>query len=254
MTVAEFYKKLNELYSPSLSCSWDNDGLMCSADMSKDVKRVLTTMDVTDACLEYAKANGFDLILSHHPMIFKGLKSVTEGSLNASQVIFCIVNGISVISLHTRLDAGENGVNDCLAQKLGLEEISTFGDEESPTLGRIGTIDPMSSEDFAAMVRDALGCKTVNAYLSNKTITKVAVVGGGASDFAYPALKVGADAFVCGECRYNTALDAADSGLTVIEAGHYASEFPVCKRLAELAQTIAKAETEIYEIKTFKQI
>ena len=254
MTVAEFYKELNDLYPTSLSCSWDNDGLMCSADMSKDVKRVLTTMDVTDACLKYACDNGFDLILSHHPMIFKGLKSVTETSLNASQVIFCIINGISVISLHTRLDAGENGVNDCLAAKLGLKECVPFGDEESPTLGRIGTVDPVSSEDFAKMVRDALGCKTVNAYLSHKTVTKVAVVGGGASDFAYTALTAGADAFVCGECRYNTALDAADSGLTVIEAGHYASEFPVCTRLAQLAQNIAGAETEIYNIKTFRQI
>lgn len=254
MTVYDFYNELNKLYSTELSCSWDNDGLMCSGDINAPVKKALISMDVTDACLKYAKDNGFDLVITHHPMIFKGLKTVSETTLNGKQVVLCLMNGISVISLHTRLDAGENGVNDCLAQTLGLKDTLPFGDEESPTLGRIGTIAPTSAEDFAAWVRDNLGCKSVNAYLSNKIISKVAVVGGGASDFVYPALSAGADAFVCGECRYNTALDAADSGLSVIEAGHYASEFPVCKRLAQLAAEIAGAETEIYEIKSFKQI
>ena len=103
-------------------------------------------------------------------------------------------------------------------------------------------------------MRDKLGCVSVNAYLSNKTITRVAVVGGGAGDFIYPAMLAGADAFVCGECKYNAALDAADEGLTIVEAGHYQTEFPACKRLAELARDIAGAETEIYGVKTFKQI
>ncbi len=254
MKISEFYKELSQLYSTSLSCSWDNDGLMCCGNAEAPVKRVLVCLDATNDAIDYAAKNGFDTVLTHHPMIFKGLKSVTELSLNGSQVLSCLKNNISVISLHTRFDAGKDGVNDVLANALELKSIECFGDDECDTLGRIGDIEPMSAEEFAAYVRDKLGCVSVNAYTANKTITKVAVVGGGANDFIYPAILAGADAFVCGECKYNSALDAADEGITIIEAGHYQTEFPACNRLAELARDIAEAEAEIYGVKTFKQI
>ena len=96
MTVKEFYNKLTELYPESLSCEWDNDGLMCCADTSAEVKKVLVTLDVTDEALHYARDNGFDVILSHHPMIFKGLKAVCDNSLTGSRAVFAIKNGISV--------------------------------------------------------------------------------------------------------------------------------------------------------------
>ena len=254
MKISEFYKKLDELYPASLSCSWDNDGLMCCGNPEKPVERVLVCLDATADAVCYASKNGFDVILTHHPMIFKGMKSVTDNDVKGSAVITCIKNDISVISLHTRLDAGKNGVNDALANKLGLSEVVPFGDDECPELGRIGTISSFPSGSFASYVRDKLGCTSVNAYLSNRTIKKVAVVGGGGSDFIIPALRAGADAFISGECHYNAALDAADMGLTVIEAGHYQTEFPVCQRLAQLAEEIADAEAEIYEVKTFTQI
>lgn len=254
MKISEFYKELSSLYPTSLSCSWDNDGLMCCGDAESPVNRVLVCLDATNDAIDYAVKNGFDTVLTHHPMIFKGLKSITEISLGGCHVLSCLKNGISVISMHTRFDAGKDGVNDVLANTLGLKNIECFGDDECDTLGRIGEIDPMTAEEFAAYVRDKLGCVSVNAYISDKMIKKVAVVGGGASDFIYPAMAAGADAFVSGECKYNSALDAADEGLTVIEAGHYQTEFPACTHLARLARDIAGAEAEIYESKTFKQI
>ena len=254
MKISEFYKELGELYPASLSCSWDNDGLMCCGDAENTVERVLVCLDATSDAIDYAAKNGFDTILTHHPMVFKGLKSITDFSLGGHKVLDCLRNNVSVISMHTRFDAGKGGVNDVLAKTLELTNLDSFGDDECETLGRIGDIDPMSPEEFAMFVRDKLGCVSVNAYLSNKTITRVAVVGGGAGDFIYPAMLAGADAFVCGECKYNAALDATDEGLTIVEAGHYQTEFPACKRLAELARDIAGAETEIYGVKTFKQI
>ncbi len=255
MTVSEFYNELNKLYPTSLSCSWDNDGLMCCGDAEAPVKRVLVCLDATDDAIDYAANNGFNLILTHHPMIFNGLKSITELSLDGRHVIRCLKSGVSVISLHTRLDAGAQGVNDSLAEKLGLINTVPYGDDEAPQLGRIGDIDTISARDFALLVRERLGCVSVNAYIAeNKTVSRVAVVGGGGNDFIYPAMLAGADAFVCGECRYNSALDAADNGLTVIEAGHYQTEFPVCRRLADLSRTVACADAEIYGTTIFKQI
>jgi dinuclear metal center YbgI/SA1388 family protein len=252
MTVKEFYNKLTELYPESLSCEWDNDGLMCCTDTSAEVKKVLVTLDVTDEALHYARDNGFDVILSHHPMIFKGLKAVCDNSLTGSRAVFAIKNGISVISLHTRLDAGICGVNDCLAKLLDLTDIAVFGDDECPTLGRIGTTDS-TSEDFISNLKNALGIKKVSAYLT-RDIKRVAVVGGSGKDFIYPAIAAGADTLVTGECSYNAALDAASSGLNIIEAGHYATEFPVCQRLKELAECIANAEAEIFEIDIIKEM
>ncbi len=254
MKISDFYKELCDLYPSALSCAWDNDGLMCSIDSEATVKRVLVCLDATADAVSYAAKNGFDTILTHHPMIFKGLKSITDATLYGHKALDCLRGGISVISMHTRFDAGKDGVNDVLANTLGLKDISAFGDEECETLGRIGHITPMAPEEFAALVRDKLGCVAVNAFLSDKIIEKVAVVGGGAGDFIIPAKLAGADAFVCGECQYNSALDAADDGMTIIEAGHYQTEFPACQRLAELARTIAGAEAEIYGVKTFKQI
>ncbi len=255
MTVTEFYNKLTELYPKALSCSWDNDGIMCCGNADRDVKRVLVALDATEACIDHAAKNGFDLVLTHHPMIFKGVKSVSSETISGRNIISCVINGISVISLHTRYDTGENGVNQILAEMLKLSDITVFGDEESPTLGRIGSIAPMPAAEFAAYVRDKLGCKAVNAYFSSKEIVeRIAVVGGGGKDFLYPALLAGADVFITGECSYNYALDGADNGITTIEAGHYATEFPACQYLAELAEKIAGAEAEIYDIINFKQI
>ncbi len=252
MTVKEFYAELTRLYPDSLSCPWDNDGLMCCADSFADVKRVLVSLDVTDAALAYANDKGFDLILTHHPMIFRGLNSVCDGSLVGSRAVFAIKNGITVISLHTRLDAGNQGVNDCLAELLGLTDIEVFGDEESPRLGRIGTTE-ISADEFIEKLKSALSLKTVNAYITGD-IKKVAVVGGSGKDFISPAIMAGADTLVTGECSYNASLDAASSGLNIIEAGHYQTEFPVCRRLAQLARDIAGAEAEIFEIGTVRQI
>ena len=244
MTIKDFYAKLTELYPVSLSCEWDNDGLMCCYDSKAEVKKVLTALDCTNEVLEYAAANGFDTVITHHPMIFKGLCSITDTSLVSNKVIFCIKNRINVISLHTRLDAGKNGVNDCLAEKLGLTEIEFFGDDESPELGRIGT----AGIDFIETVKSSLGLTSVTAYIT-RDIHRVAVVGGSGKDYIKAAVSAGADTFVTGECSYNYALDAADMGLNIIEAGHYHTEFPVCAHLAELAETIAGAKAEVYTLK-----
>ena len=180
MTVIEFYNELKKLYPDSLSCEWDNDGLMCSPDVNADVTKVLVALDATDEVLSYANEHGFDTVLTHHPMIFKGLNTVAETSLIGARTVFAIKNGLSVISLHTRLDAGKNGVNDRLAEILGLTDISVFGDEESPELGRIGYTD-LSTEEFISKLKTALHIKTVNAYLT-RGINKVAVVGGSGKD------------------------------------------------------------------------
>ena len=245
MKVIDFYNKLCELYPSELSSGWDNDGLMCCADANAEIKRVLVALDATDSALRYAKEGGFDLLLTHHPLIFKGLKALNEFDVVGRRVLSCMSSGISVISLHTRLDAGDGGVNDTLASLLGLCEIEKFGDADNPVLGRIGTTDISDAGAFADKIKQATGVPSVCAYVS-RPICRVAVVGGGGGDLIGDARRAGADTLVTGESSYNRSLDAGEDGLNVFIAGHYYTEAPVLKILKTLAEEIAGAEAELY--------
>ncbi|MBQ4067061.1 MAG: Nif3-like dinuclear metal center hexameric protein [Clostridia bacterium] len=245
MTVLDFYNALSDLYPTSLSSSWDNDGLMCCPSLDAPVKRVLVSLDATLEAIEYAKNGSFDLILTHHPLIFKGLSALNGLDLTGRRVISAMNAGISVISLHTRLDAGEGGVNDILASLLSLTDVKTFGDEDNPSLGRIGTTTLCDHRDLAERIKEATGAPGVTVYAC-RPVSRVAVVGGGGGDLIRDALRAGADTIVTGESGYNKSLDAGECGINVFLAGHYFTEMPVCQRLSSLAKDLAGAEVEIF--------
>ena len=110
MTVRELYEGLTELWPLSLSCSWDNDGIMASRDTRAEAKRILVSLDASADAIRHAAENGFDVLLTHHPMLFRGVKNVTPDTVGGMRVLEAVGAGLSVISLHTRLDAGKNGV------------------------------------------------------------------------------------------------------------------------------------------------
>lgn len=246
MTVTEFYNNLAELYPTSLSSSWDNDGLLCCADGNKEVRRVLISLDASMAAIQYAAENEFDTLLTHHPMIFHGLKSITYNDPVSRRVIAALKAGISVISLHTRLDAGAGGVNDSLCDALGLYDVVVFGDEESPSLGRIGTTDAKSVAELAEIIKTSIGAPSVQVY-GNLPTHRIAVVSGSGSDFAAAAKKHGADTIITGEVRHDEGMDFSEDDINVIGAGHYYTEFPVCTHLQKLAASITGAYAEIFK-------
>lgn len=233
MTVKELYRIFDHGIPASLSCAWDNDGLMCSPNLSAPVKRVLLTLDVSEAAVDHAIAEGCDLIISHHPMIFRPLSAITEDNFTARKVLKCISNGISVFSFHTRLDIVEGGVNDRLAEVLGLTAIEPFGDEETPTIGRIGDVDATTMEAFSELVKDRLGVPALQTVELGREVRRVALVGGDGKEFLKPAMRAGADLYLTGTLSYNSMVDAADLELQVMEAGHFFTENPVLEVLAE---------------------
>ena len=244
MTVKELYQILSDRIPASLSCAWDNDGLMCCPDLSAPVKRILLTLDVCEAAVDYAISEGCDLIISHHPMIFRPLTSVTEENFTSRKVIECLKNGISVFSFHTRLDIVEGGVNDRLAELLGLTTVEPFGDEETPTLGRIGAVQPTTMAEFSALVKERLEVPALQSVEFSKEIRRVAVVGGDGKSFIKPAMRAGADLYLTGSLSYNSMVDAADLGMQIIEAGHFFTENPVLDVLRQMVAD-ACADTEI---------
>ena len=231
MTVNEFYQKLCEKIPRDLSCAWDNDGLMCCPDGEAQVRRVLVTLDVTEAAVCAAKEGGYDVIVSHHPMIFKGLKAVNDSNFIAAKTIDLIRNGISVMSFHTRLDAVSGGVNDVLAKLLGVQDAVPFGEE---AIGRIGTLsEEMSAVAFAKRVKSVLDAPVVLLSDAGLPVRCVAVLGGGGDDDVFAAQAAGADTYVTGELKYHSLTDAPEEGVNLIEAGHFHTENPVCKTLRE---------------------
>lgn len=248
MTVAELHSRLSERFPKSLSCAWDNDGIMVSRDTNAEVKKILIALDASHEAVKYARDNGFDTLITHHPMIFRGVKSVTEASLAGRRILDAAAGGVAVISLHTRMDAGEGGVNDTLCRTVGFEPAETFGDEEAPTLGRIANSDGISGEELARIVKEKLGCAAVRVSGDpDRVIKRIAFCGGDGKDFVYPALAAGCDAYITGDAGYNMAQDAAEEGLLIIEAGHYHSEAPVCNTLAEIVSELTSITPVIYD-------
>jgi len=245
MKLCEIYASLEALAPKSLSASWDNDGLMCTPSTDMEVTRVLVSLDATADAIRTAKEKGCELLLTHHPLIFKGLKSITGADTVSSRAILALSDGVSVVSLHTRLDAAEGGVNDALACRIGLGVTGKFGDSEAPELGRLCDVDETDADMLALRVKDALGCDAVRVHGVGK-IKKVALVGGEGKDFIIPAIKAGADCLVTGDAGYNACEAAAEGGFVIIEAGHYHTEFPVCESLARFIRDLG-LECEIYD-------
>lgn len=234
MNVKELYAFLNEKIPPSLSCEWDNDGLMCCADEEKTVERVLVALDMTAAVIEQAVRESYDLILSHHPLIFSPLKAVNPKDHIARRVIKLIRADVAAMSFHTRLDAVEGGVNDLLAADLGLCDVEPFG-ENGEAIGRIGTLkSPMPLADFARLVKDATGAEQVQFSDAGKAVSRVAVLGGSGSSDVKAAMRAGADTYVSGELKHNNLTDAPECGMNLIAAGHFYTENAVCERLKSL--------------------
>ncbi|MBQ8641038.1 MAG: Nif3-like dinuclear metal center hexameric protein [Clostridia bacterium] len=257
MTAGELYRALDARYPKELSCPWDNDGLMVCPDMDAEVKRVLVALDASAETLAYAVKKRFDMVVTHHPMLFKGLKSVSERSVHGRHVLTALRSGITVLSFHTRLDAAEGGVNDALCAALGLMADGTFGDDEAPALGRLVTLagpeeEGIPAREAAEHIKTSLGCVSVRLNGDpEKTVRRMAVCGGDGKDFIYPALAAGADLFLTGDAGYNMAGEAAEDGIVTVEAGHYHTEAPVCGVLADVLRELSGAYVEIYDSCTY---
>ncbi len=250
-TIKELYDYLDTEIPRALSCEWDNDGLMVCADAFAGAKKVLLALDATDAVAEYAAENGFDAIVTHHPMIFSPLRSLTVLEPTARRALFLAKNNVAVMSFHTRLDAREGGVNDVLAEKLGVINTVPFG-PEGEKLGRIGVLPkPVDCREFCAVVSEALGSPMVSSVCAKSKVKTVAVLGGGGKDFAESAFAAGADVFVTGEVTYNVMLETASLGMCLITAGHYYTERPVLSALHKLIkEKFAEIEVEEYPYDT----
>jgi len=210
---------------PALAESWDNVGLL--VDTGADVTSVLVSLDITEDVAAEAELAGCQLIVSHHPVIFEGLKS-----LSRRDVAFRLVKkNISAICMHTNLDAAEGGVNDVLATLMDMHETIPFAEG----CGRVGAVEPITVEQLAQKAQKRLGAHVKYAD-SGKTVRRLAVISGAGGSMFADALAQGADCLLTGEANHHQALDAKRLGMGLVAAGHFATEQPVVPVLADRLQ------------------
>ncbi len=242
MKVKELQKFFENRIPRELSCDWDNDGLMCASDLNKDIKKVLLCLDANEYMVDLAIEGGFDAIFSHHPIIFRGEKSLYRETGVSGKLIKLIKNDIAVFSYHTRFDALDGGVNDKLAELFELQNVEKIVAEGSP-IGRVGYLkEEMALEDFCRLVKEKLGCAYVNYGKHTGRVHRLALVGGGGDSFCSDARASGADTYLTGAMNYHTLSDALMNEMNLVEAGHYFTENPALEALAEI---IREADSEI---------
>ena len=226
-TVKNISDFINSIAPYDTQCEWDNCGILVG-DKDKEVKKIGFTLDLTSEVLKDAKEKSVDLIITHHPIIFRPVKKFLKGNLAYDLAL----SGISAISAHTCFDCADGGVNDILCELLGIINAEGVPDEECKIpMARIGEIEPMKSVDFAKKVADALGtaCRVADG---ENIIKRVAVCGGaGADDFLFASAEMGADAIVTGEIKHHIFLAAKELGITAIQAGHFETENPAVSAL-----------------------
>ncbi len=224
-TVHDIESALYALAPKALAAEWDNVGLLAgSAD--REVRSVLVALDITEPVVEEAERMGADLIVSHHPVIFHPVKSITDRDPSGRLLIRLVRSGTGAVCMHTNLDAAQGGVNDALASALGLQDAAPVAEGG---IARIGTLpETMALPGFLARVRNALRPNGIRYVDGGRPIRKAAVGGGACGDFLWEAAALGCDAFVTADLKYNHFLDAGALGLTVIDAGHFPTEDVVC--------------------------
>ena len=201
----------------ALAEEWDNPGLLLGREDS-ETDTILVTLDMSRDVLEEAAGLGAGVILAHHPILFRGTKNLSDRTEGGRLLLDMASSGIAYIAMHTNYDAAPDGVNLCLAKRLGAGESEALpcGMRVFGVKGTLGEFASLVSERLAGPVR-VYGDKS-------RRLTRAAVMGGSGGQFVPDAAHSGADVFVTGEIGYHTALDACAEGLCVIEAGHYETE------------------------------
>lgn len=237
MKCREVIELLNSLAPAALACDWDNPGLIAGR-FDKEIKKILLALDATDAVVEQAVKTGVDLILTHHPLIFKPVKNVTDGDFIGKRLIKMIQGDVCCYAMHTNFDAAPGCMADLAAAFLGLKEQRVLepmgfcdpdgrGSTVEYGIGKYGVLETgLTLSAFSEQVKRSFGIPFVTVFGDDlsRQIHKVAVCPGSGGSVMKAAMLSGADVYVTGDVGHHEGIDAVANGLAVIDAGHYGVE------------------------------
>ena len=234
MKVKDIISVIEEFAPLSIQESWDNSGL-CVGSPEDEVTSVLLGLDCTPALVDEAVACGADMIVTHHPLIFKGVKKISPDDQTGEAIIKAIRAGISIYAAHTSADKVLAGVSGAMAARLGLKNVRILDEDgEGTGLGTVGEFQtPMTSDEAVAYVKERFSLKVVKASkpLEGK-IETVAMCGGSGGSLIGAAMKSGAQLYISGDISYHNFF--TEPGFMIMDIGHYESEIEIVDILFSL--------------------
>lgn len=227
MKIKEVLSALERFAPLPLQEGWDNAGLQIGLTEA-EVSGALLCLDVNEAIVDEAIEKGCNLIVSHHPLLFKGLKTISDGDYVQRTVMKAILNRIAIVSMHTNMDNAKGGVNYKIAEHLGLHDVEFFAEKSGNIEAGSGVVgllpEPMSATAFIQLVKERFGVKCAQCNeLLLRPVNKVALCGGSGDFLLADAIAQGADAFITGEMHYHVYF-GQEQKIQICVIGHYESE------------------------------
>lgn len=232
MECREILEVINRVANVSYACGWDNVGLLAGR-RDKEVSHVTVALDADDRAIREAIANGSDLLVTHHPLIFSPVKRITDETLVGRRLLDLLRHDMCLISMHTNFDIAPGCMGDLAGVRLGLKdcaplEVTGEGTEGPYGIGVVGTPQEgsLSVEQLCLQVKEAFGLDGVQLYAPENMgeVTRIAVCPGSGKDEIGYAMAAGAQVLITGDITYHYATDAVAEGLAIIDAGHYGLE------------------------------
>ncbi|MDD3419350.1 MAG: Nif3-like dinuclear metal center hexameric protein [Candidatus Gastranaerophilales bacterium] len=242
MQIKDIILKIEAFAPLALAEAWDNTGWQVNLGQ-KTATKILLALSPTLDVIEQAKKMGCNLVITHHPLFFGKVTKLSSDIFNNKVAIEAIKNNIQIYSAHTNLDKTKGGINDCLAELLGLKNIGVYGE-----FVRFGEVDSIGINDFVQNVKQTIECDKVKLINPCKieTVQKVALCSGSGSDFIN---SVEADVFITGDVKYHSAIEILDKA--VVDVGHFESErviLPVLKEILAPFECVIAQENEPWEM------
>lgn len=248
ITVNNILDFLTQKYPPQTACDFDNVGLLVG-DGNSTVSNAVVCLDCDINAVEFSKANNAQLIVTHHPVIFDGLKAVTAGNV----VYELVKGGIAVISMHTNLDIAVGGVTERLCEAIGLKNITPYIAHDG-FLIRLAECEAVTADELAKIIKLSLNTAVRYADSGNQ-ISRVLVCSGSGGDFLTDVIDGGFDALIAADIKHNVFINALNHGVTVFDAGHYNSENVIVKPLCyELTTAFSQIEFSAFNNEKIKSL
>ena len=261
MTVKDILNCITEIAPLHWQENYDNAGLQVG-DLNAQTNKALIALDVTEELLDEAIAKHCDLVISHHPLIFHGLKHITPQTFIERIIMKAVKHDIAIISMHTNLDNSYLGVSRVLAERLGLKNLHLLqpssAEPELCGAGMVGEFDiPMEETDFLGLVAKTIGSPCLrHSALTGRKVKKVALCGGSGSPFMQDALRCGVDVYLTADVKYHDFF-VPEGRLLLVDGGHFETEQFTKQLISELIRkkfptfAAAIAETETNSVHYF---
>ena len=229
MLCKEVIQVIEASYPRDAALDFDNVGLLAGR-LDKEVNHVYLALDATDAVISRAIDSGADMLITHHPLIFSPMKSVTDGDFIGRRVVRLIQNDISYYAMHTNYDV--LGMAELAEKILGIHNaevlvVTSVTEVREEGIGRVGDLEkPMTLEECCVYVKHKLNLGTLKVFGDmQQTVKRIAVSPGSGKSAIRPAIEKGADVLVTGDIGHHDGIDAVEQGLSIIDAGHYGTEY-----------------------------